>query len=95
MARLAQAEVVRPYRPSNSTEGECFMGRWCAGCSRDSYGNEDYLPGEGEQCEILGNAMAGLQPSEWIEDERGPRCTAFLDDGEPLFDPNAAIGLLV
>lgn len=83
----------RPYRPSNSTEAESFMGRWCAGCARDGYGKEGAAYGDDEPlCEILGNAMAGEQPDEWvIDDERGPRCKAFLDDGEPMFDPNAAI----
>jgi hypothetical protein len=95
MARLAQAEVVRPYRPSNGAEGECFMSRWCAGCARDAYPEWGIDENEEPKCEILSDALAGFQPSEWIEDERGPRCTAFLDDGEPLFDPNAAIGLLV
>ena len=86
---------AQPYRPSNGTEGECFMGRWCAGCARDAYGDASFAPGEGEQCEILANAMAGAQPPEWIADDRGPRCTAFVDDGTPIFDPNAAIGLLL
>lgn len=96
MARLSQAEVVRPYRPSNSTEGECFMGKWCAGCARDSY--PEWEDGDADElhCEILGLGLAGEQPSQWIEDERGPRCTAFVDDEvTPIFDPNAAIGLLL
>lgn len=104
----------RPYRPSNGTEGEIFMGQWCAKCALDCHGkNPPDLPmeqsgsGEGSLiliwgddeplCEILGQAMAGGSPGEWVQDDAGPRCTAFrrddaLDEG---FDPQGAMGLLL
>ncbi len=73
------------YRPSNGTEGEWFMSRFCYHCLADS---------EESPCEILGEAMAGGEPDEWREDgPRGPRCTAFRENPEdpgPL-DPAAVI----
>jgi hypothetical protein len=95
MARLQQAQRVEPYRPSNGTDGECFMGQWCAGCDRDSYPDWDDGDSDEKRCEILGLGLCGEQPPEWIQDERGPRCTAFVDDGSPIFDPRAAIRLLL
>lgn len=81
-------DLRRPYRPSNGTEGEIFMGKWCASCALDCYG-KGYLENEGEpNCEILADALAGGNPREWISDARGPRCTAFRLDGDaPAFDP--------
>jgi hypothetical protein len=67
------------------------MDRWCAGCARDCYPNWGDDENEEPKCEILGLGLGGNQPPEWIEDQRGPRCTAFVDDGTPVFDPNAAI----
>lgn len=60
------------YRPSNGTEGELFYEEFCAKCVRDQ--NED--------CPIYTATMVfGVDdpqyPKEWIEDEAGPRCTAF------------------
>jgi hypothetical protein len=87
---MAQA---KPYRPSNGTDGEIFMSRMCADCALDCHGTEYE---DGPFCEILAEAFAGGQPVQWIEDERGPRCTAFtLDPEAPAFDPAAAIGLLL
>jgi hypothetical protein len=56
-------------------------------------------PNEGDvpPCEIQGNALAGIQPEEWIEDERGARCTAFRLDpvADEGFDPVGAVGMLL
>lgn len=90
----------RPYRPSNGTEGECFMGKWCAHCILDAYGTDDDEDPNAPTCSILCNALAGLQPDEWIEDSKGPRCLAFADRppdpfwGSP-FDPDGAIARLL
>lgn len=64
-----------PYRPSNGSEGEWFMSRWCERCVKD-------MPSK--PCRIIGRTMAlsvGEKgyPREWIEDDDGPRCTAFAD----------------
>jgi hypothetical protein len=65
----------RPYRPSNGSEGDWFMLIWCSKCVKDS---------EAKPCLILLRTLAlGVNdkgyPSQWIEDDDGPRCTAFSD----------------
>ena len=58
----------KPYRPSNSTEGEMFMERWCSGCIKKS------------GCSILNNALVGKQSRSWRYDDNGvPECTSFQD----------------
>lgn len=56
------------------------MSHFCFQCARDT---------EDKPCEILGRSFAyGLYepgyPKEWIEDDNGPRCTAFVQDGEEI-----------
>ena len=58
------------YMPSNGTEGDIFMERWCERCVKNS------AP---RGCGIIGRSMAGIQPPQWVKDEGGPRCTAFSD----------------
>lgn len=90
---------VELYRPSNGTEGECFMALWCNCCQRDRAAREpDGDPGDG--CSILAMTMAvGIDdpayPPEWRHSDDGrPICAAFVWDGEakpqPL-DPVAVI----
>lgn len=90
---------AQPYRPSNGTEGECFMAAWCARCVRDAEARGEYDTGCG--CEILLRTMACQiddddYPKEWQIIDGRSRCTAFLAEGdeEPL-DPAAAVGLLL
>lgn len=73
------SEEQEKYRPSNGTEGEGFIGKWCANCRAESFDLDDDL-----HCEILGNTMIYADddpkyPCEWIIDKSGPRCTAFDD----------------
>ena len=81
------SDEARPYRPSNGTEGECFMSQWCMLCKR---GDMERNPeGDGEWCEIGTDMLMGIQRDEWIKDETGPRCTAFEampDDGVGRLD---------
>jgi hypothetical protein len=65
--------VTRSYRPTNGTEGSMFEERFCRRCTHDR---------PDAPCRILTFALAcGLgdpeYPAEWVEDEAGPRCTAF------------------
>lgn len=74
--------MTTPYRPSNGTEGECFMGKFCERCRRDI--NQD--------CPIIAATMAfdisdPEYPGEWVEDESGPRCTAFEPIGDAAATP--------
>lgn len=78
-----------PYRPSNGTEGEWFMERWCYSC----------MDLDGFACPIIA-ATLGVRPGdegypdEWRQDgPAGPRCTAYRenpDDPGPL-DPAAVV----
>jgi len=70
--------TATPYRPGNGTEGAIFMDRFCCRCKRD----EDFQSGTGDSCEIAALSIAFRigdpeYPKEWIEDDQGPRCTAF------------------
>ena len=66
---------MKPYRPSNGTEGEIFQEHFCYRCTKDS---------EASPCDILGRSFWNDlgdpdYPTEWIENDDGsnPRCTAF------------------
>lgn len=87
---------TKPYRPSNGTEGEIFIGYFCSKCERDKSLRDD--PEDGIGCPILLNAFAfsiGEEgyPKEWVRDEGshvtliggdGARCTAFVEDGDEI-----------
>lgn len=71
--------MSQPYRPSNGTEGVAFIERFCGRCARDV--NHD--------CPILAATFAfdigeDDYPREWIQDDAGARCTAFVPEGEPI-----------
>lgn len=85
--------MATSYRPSNGTEGEAFIGEFCCQCVKDRACNNadpDYANG----CPILAATFACDEsdphyPKEWIEDELGPRCTAFERDLGQLYpDPH-------
>jgi hypothetical protein len=74
---LAAAIVKRgggKYRPSNGSEGEMFMERWCYQCVFDN---------EKAPCPIIAATMVfGIDeddyPPDWSYDSDGqPQCTAF------------------
>jgi hypothetical protein len=74
------------YRPSNGTEGEGFMCRFCMECERDrAFWEED-----GDGCEIAARSLIfdtdeEGYPTEWRYDEKGePTCTAFVALGKPV-----------
>ncbi|WP_417534161.1 hypothetical protein [Marinobacterium stanieri] len=67
----------KPYRPSNGTEGDYFMAKFCDRCRGDA----------NNSCSIIAATMMfdiadPNYPAEWVEDESGPHCTAFqpIDD---------------
>lgn len=71
--------TTKPYRPSNGTEGEMFMERFCDRCAID---------GEHPQgCEILAASFAfdprdERYPKEWVRGADGwGTCTAFNEKG--------------
>lgn len=64
---------LRPYQPSNGTEGEMFMERWCHRCMKD----------ENQDCDIIARTFVydvkdPDYPKEWRWNGKGqPECTAF------------------
>lgn len=67
--------MCKKYRPSNGTEGDIFMCKFCYQCIYDN--NDDVL------CDLI---MASMEfdvnekgyPEEWTYDEQGkPTCTKF------------------
>jgi hypothetical protein len=53
--------------PSNGTEGDGFMGKFCYKCYKES------------NCTILTKALCGEQPKQWIYNPE-PTCTSFNPD---------------
>lgn len=76
------------YRPSNGSEGDWFMGKFCHQCARANLDEDSGKP----PCVILGLMLGyGIDdpqyPKEIIQDENGPRCTAFVHEDEELPAP--------
>ena len=72
--------MTEPYRPSCGTEGLDFQWKFCDHCTKDARYRETDDGRDG--CQILGNTYLYPEsdpryPKEWVQDERGPRCTAF------------------
>ena len=66
----ARLKSGKPYKPSNGTEGDLFIGVMCFGCARDTE----------EGCSIVLHMMAGEQRKEWvIGDDGQPTCTGYRD----------------
>ena len=73
--------MAEPYMPSNGSEGEAFFEAFCAHCERDRAFRDTNYEGDGALgCQILAASYRGEQQVEWIEDERGARCTAYTTD---------------
>lgn len=70
---------MKPYRPSNGTDGEIFHSRFCHRCKHEGP--------DGAACDIAMRAFFfGLAdpeyPKEWVIEENDPldttaKCTAF------------------
>ena len=85
--KVAKAARHKSYCPSNGTEGDAFMSKWCGECKHlGDVGWEDaveLLCQDKEPCPILGasfNHRPGQKgyPREWCYNDAGvPICTAF------------------
>ncbi|MBP6512321.1 MAG: hypothetical protein KA347_06610 [Bacteroidia bacterium] len=84
----------KKYCPSNGTEGDWFMSKFCCNCIHDNPNYDAKSP----RCDILTMTMCVSvndkdYPKEWIyNEENKPICTAFVkwdwgNDGDPN-DPN-------
>jgi hypothetical protein len=90
---VSGAIPIKRYRPSNGSEGECFVADWCGTCERD-HGMLKGLPLEecddNRVCEIIGktylyNVDDPEYPAEWTYDKNGaPCCTAYVEEGKPV-----------
>lgn len=78
---------MKPYRPSNGTEGDGFMASHCFQCLHD---NPD--PDQNPKCDILTASMCyGLNdpeyPKQWVYKDGKPTCLSFVkwdwDNGDP------------
>jgi hypothetical protein len=74
------------YTPSNGTEAVAFFDAWCRRCQRDKAMREgaDFDEcDDNELCELIAAAFRG-PVKEWVEDESGSRCTAFVLAGDKV-----------
>ncbi len=71
----------KKYRPSNGTEGMCFIDEYCCNCIHGKY--EHTGDTNDNPCEILSRSFLydvdeKEYPEEWTYDDKGePCCTAF------------------
>lgn len=78
--------MIDKYLPSNASEAEIFFTTWCCHCQRDKAMREgaDFDEcDDNELCEIIAASFRG-PVKEWIEDDSGPRCTAFVEAGQAV-----------
>ncbi len=81
-----------PYRPSNGTEGEGFIYSFCCQCAHSEHLQPGARDTDPAGCPILDLTFLHdvddpEYPKQWIQDESGPRCTAFVPEGQPLATP--------
>lgn len=73
----------KKFRPSNGTEGECFIDSWCGECARDV----------DDDCPIVAATFAfdvgdDEYPAEWQYGTDGqPKCTAWVALDDPIPTP--------
>lgn len=87
----------KPYRPSNGSEGECFIGKFCENCIHEKFIHTQNM--DDKKCNILTHSMCfgtddAEYPKEWMYDENDrPTCTNYkywnwgFDDDDGPFDP--------
>lgn len=84
LAEELKPDAGRKWRPSNGTEGELFIERFCQHCIHDA----DHRDDTGSGCEILIRTWAydiddPKYPAQWrIGPDGQPTCTAFEEEKE-------------
>lgn len=76
------AEKIKLYQPSNATDGDIFMSRFCYRCSKMPHDRDAK-----NQCFIVLSTMAWSvddpeYPKQWRYIDDKPVCTAFVDREE-------------
>lgn len=66
---MSTIKTLALYRPTNGTEGDCFIAKWCGSCRKES------------TCDVVPRAMIfdtsdKEYPREWLEEDGVPRCAA-------------------
>ena len=93
LAAMNVKNAGKKYRPSNGTEGDSFLHRWCIRCERDKSlcSDKDFDDSdEGERCEILNRTFLHdvdhpEYPTEWQYGKDGqPICAAFVLKGDEI-----------
>lgn len=91
----------KKYRPSNGTEGDFFMNKFCFQCI-----NENPDPDKKPNCKIMTASMMfnvddKKYPKEWVYDENdSPTCTSFVkwdwdNDGDPNDSDNPKAPVII
>jgi len=78
--------MIEQYQPANGSEGAEFVNAWCRRCQRDKAmleGADFDECDDNELCEIIAASFRG-PVKEWVEDDSGPRCTAFIEAGQAV-----------
>lgn len=65
---------IKPYLPSNGSEGMIFTEQWCDKCSRRAIN-----PNAKTQCVHELRALSGEDNGRWYSIDGVPTCTAFRD----------------
>jgi len=68
---------MKPYLPSNGTEGMAFESRWCDRCTKMPINQRAK-----SQCRYLLMALCGNHNGKWFADDGGAVCTAFKSRDE-------------
>ena len=67
---------IEYYFPSNGSEGEGFISKWCANCRKDPASRKE---NSNTFCSILTRSMTECkQVKQWIYKDGSPCCTSFV-----------------
>lgn len=81
-ANRLKERAGQKYRPSNGSEGDMFMSRYCCTCVKDQAFRED----RGDSCPIVAATFCydeddPLYPAEWVYGPDGqPTCLAYEEE---------------
>ena len=63
------------YMPSNGSEGDCFINKWCANCRNDSTFR---IENGNTICDILTRSFIKHNVKQWVYINNIPTCTSFV-----------------
>jgi len=91
-----KTSVLRPYMPSNGTEGLIFHEEFCCLCERDKVMNGSASLQEADNdpslfCDVLASSYRENEIPEWrLDDNDFPFCTVFVPVGDPIPTPRCS-----